>query len=156
LNAAAGPGHLLLDVPRTSRSKAAFFSFLFPGLGQAYRQQRRSAFYTGAFIAATDLALDAHARRERHDQRREDLLVYFVAGGLSVEEAQALDHAWERREKATRDLEWSAGLAGGIWLLSFVDALVSQDAAPYASSDAGITLLLSPSGRQGLAWAARF
>ncbi len=150
---------LVLDVPRLSRSKAVLASFFLPGMGQAYRGQKRSALYLALETVLIQETLDNYTRSE---MRQSDYLLmkaHLIQDGLDAAEERELDRLWEKYNQATKDLHIMAGLAGGVWLVNLVDVLVSRPGPTRIGSArpaGGLSLAASPTGRLGLAWTLKY
>ena len=158
LTARSRAGQLMVDVPRLSRAKAGIASFVFPGLGQAYRGQRRSALYLAAEAYLCQEALDCYTRRRIHDADHQ-LMTDFLAedeDGLTTADEAELRRIRDRRQQATEELQFFAGLAGAVWLINMIDIIAShpEDASPAPGGRLGFST--SPGGNPGLAWTRRF
>ena len=157
LHATTRSRQIFLRVPRLSRAKAVFASFMFPGLGQAYRGQRRSLLYTAAEIYLLQELLDSHLRFESHESDYKLTWDYLAEDGfLDGEDEAELGRIRECVNQAEQDRKLFAGLAGAIWLINVVDAIVGQPVEVPDGREARLALALSPAGRPGLAWTCEF
>ena len=146
-----------LQVPRLSRGKAVLASMLLPGMGQAYRHQRRSSVYLAGEVFLVQELLDTYRRRNLHELRLEKTRGFLAAGGLDAAEARRLQLLETRLQEAEDDLHLLTALVGGLWLVNTMDALLSH---PEGARPRGrvprLSLLSAPSGELGLGLSARF
>lgn len=148
---------LALQVPRLSRGKAVLASMVLPGMGQAYRHQGRSSLYLagGAYLAQE--ILDSYRRQKQHEGVLDQERRFLSADGLDTGEAEQLRHLEDRLQQAEDDLHRFGALAGGLWLVNTMDALLSR---PEGTRPRGrvpqLSLLSSPAGQPGLGVSARF
>jgi hypothetical protein len=146
-----------LQVPRLSRAKAVIASMILPGMGQAYRQQWRSSVYLAGEVFLIQELLDTYRRRNLHELRLEQTRSFLAADGLDGAEAEQLQRLESRLQGADDDLHRFAALAGGLWLVNTMDALLSR---PEGSRPRGrvprLSLLTAPGGDLGLGLSARF
>ena len=146
-----------LQVPRLSRGKAVLASMVLPGMGQAYRQQSRSSLYLAGEIFLVQELLDTYSRRDLHELRLEQTRSFLSSGGLEATEAEQLRRLELRLQKAEDDLHFLAAMAGGLWLVNTIDALLSH---PEGARPRGrvprLSLLPAPSGAPALGLSARF
>lgn len=146
-----------LQVPRLSRGKAVLASMVLPGMGQAYRHQARSSLYLagGAFLVQE--TLDSYRRQKLHERVFEQERRFLSADGLDAAEAEQLRHLEDRVRQAEDDLHLFGALAGGLWLVNTMDALLSR---PEGARPRGrvpqLSLLSSPAGQPGLGMSATF
>ena len=152
LEAAIRSGRVHLRVPRLSRSKALLASVLFPGMGQAYRKQKRSLFYTAAEVFLIQEIMDTWVRRQEYSIMKEG----YEANGLNPSENSELQGLWDRHQRATEDLQMFVGLAGAIWFVNIVDSMISHPTTVNLRPTGSVSLLNSPQGRLGLAWTRSF
>jgi hypothetical protein len=146
-----------LQVPRLSRGKAVLASMVLPGMGQAYRHQRRSSLYLAGEVFLVQELLDSYCRRNLHEIRLDRTRSFLAADGLDAADAEQLRRLELRLQEAEDDLHLFAAIAGGLWLVNTMDALLSH---PEGARPRGrvpkLSLLTAPSGDLGLGLSARF
>ncbi|MBM4116161.1 hypothetical protein FJ251_00190 [bacterium] len=146
-----------LQVPRLSRGKAVLASLILPGMGQAYRHQWRSGVYLAAGAYLAQESLDSYRRRELHERVLVEERGFLSADGLDAGEAERLRRLQERMQQAKDDLHLLGALAGGLWVVNAMDALLSH---PEGSRPRGrvpkLALLASPAGQPGLGVSTAF
>lgn len=154
---------LVLGAPRISTTKALLASMVMPGMGQAYRGQRRGALYLAAEVFLLQELIDVATRREIQISEYSAAHGFLGEDGWDAADQVALQRLWDRQADTTRELQAFTAAAGAVWLLSVVDVLATSPAAtppPRAAETGGrngrIALARSPAGRPGLAWTLRF
>lgn len=146
-----------LQVPRLSRGKAVLASMVLPGMGQAYRHQWRSSLYLAGGAYLVQESLDSYRRQKLHESLLDQERRYLSADGLDAAEAEHLRRLQDRVQQAKDDLHVFGALAGGLWLINTMDALLSH---PEGERPRGrvprLSLLTSPVGQPGLGVRASF
>ncbi|MBN2171182.1 MAG: hypothetical protein JW819_07685 [Candidatus Krumholzibacteriota bacterium] len=163
LAAARRGDDLVLSVPRTSSTKALLASLVMPGMGQAYRGQRRGALYLAAETFLLQELIDVTTRRKIQVSEYSAAHSYLGQDGYSAADERILQRLWDRQADTTQELQAFTAAAGAVWLLSVVDVLATSPTAPppprwAVAHDPGgrLALACSPAGRLGLAWTLRF
>jgi hypothetical protein len=148
---------LMLDLPRMSRGRALLASFVMPGMGQAYRGQKRSAVYLGLWTFLIQEINDNFHRKTSRDLLHSHRQLQWGADGLDVGEESELRVLFEKVQDAESDLHLFTVLAGSLWAANLMDvAFTRPEGNRTRGKAAGLSLVPSPGGRLGLAWSARF
>ncbi|MCP4545690.1 MAG: hypothetical protein GY835_04375 [bacterium] len=156
LRATTRSDQIFLRVPRLSRAKAVCASILWPGMGQAYRRQARATFYSAVEIYLVQGLLDSYLRQRKHLSDRSILYTYLATDGLSPADSRELTRLDDLVSRADRDVNLYAGLAGGVWLISVLDALINHPSEGPSIRENQLTMAISPLGSPGLAWTRTF
>ncbi len=151
-------GHQLqLDLPRMSQGRAFLASFVLPGMGQAYRGQKRSAIYLGLWTFLIQEVNDNYYRKMSNNLIYDHRVTQWNADGLDTGEVAELRDLAEQVQDAETNLHLFTALAGGLWIANLMDvAFTSPEGSRTRGKTVGLTLLPSPTGSMGLGWAARF
>ncbi len=148
---------LMLNLPRMSRGRALLASFVLPGMGQAYRGQKRSAIYLGCWTFLVQEINDNYHRKMKHELIHDHRQTQWGVDGLDASEESELRVLFEKAQDAKTDMHLFTALAGGLWVANMMDvAFTRPEGSRTRGKAAGLSLVPSPGGRVGLAWSARF
>jgi len=148
---------LRLQVPRLSHGMTILASALMPGMGQAYRGEKRAAAYQAAWTLLVQEVHNTYHRKTQRDLLYSRRYSQYSEGGIDANENALLDDLRGKVRSAEDDLHLFASLAGGLWLANMMDVLFTDPAGNRpAGNPGGLALTPSPTGSMGLAWTARF
>ncbi len=157
LNARSRGQQLMLNLPRMSRGRALLASFVLPGMGQAYRGQRRSAVYLGLWTFLVQEINDNYHRKMNKELIYDYRKTQWGVDGLDAGEESELLVLLNQVHDAKTDLHLFTAIAGGLWVANMMDvAFTRPDGSRTRGKATGLSLVPSPGGRMGLAWSAQF